>query len=134
MKYINLKDSTVVGVMTLFSAGAAPGPGFTLAPNDAVDMGWIKQGDGTFLPPVAVTPEIKVSPVEFKLLFTASERVAIKASADPIVKDFFEIVNDPRLTHVNLSLQSTKDALAYLTALTILAAGRSATILAGVLV
>lgn len=79
----------------------------------------------------AVAEPVKVSPVEFKLLFTAPERVAIKASADPIVQDFFEIVNDPRLTFVDLGLQSTHDALAYLEGIGLIAEGRAAVILAG---
>ena len=80
-------------------------------------------------PPAPVPP--KVSPVEFKLLFTAVERVAIKASTDPIVQDFFSIVEDTRLTHVDLGLQSTQDALAYLETLELIAAGRKAEILTG---
>ncbi len=81
-------------------------------------------------PPAPVPP--KVSPVEFKLLFTAQERVAIKASTDPIVQDFFSIVEDPRLTVVDLALRSTQDALAYLEMLELIAAGRKAEILTGV--
>lgn len=80
--------------------------------------------------PVAPVPP-KVSPVEFKLLFAAPERVAIKTSTDAIVQDFFELVNDPRLTYVDLALQSTQDALAYLTAIGILADGRAAQIITG---
>ena len=80
-------------------------------------------------PPAPVPP--KVSPVEFKLLFTSAERVAIKASTDPIVQDFFSIVEDPRLTVVDLALQSTQDALAYLEMLELIAAGRKAEILTG---
>lgn len=80
--------------------------------------------------PIPPTPP-KVSPVEFKLLFTAPERVAIKTSDDPVVQDFFELINDPRLTHVNLALQSTQDALDYLTATGVLASGRKAEILTG---
>lgn len=96
--------------------------------------------DGVWTPKPVVTPEPqpapeptppKVSPVEFKLLFTATERVAIKTSTDPVVQDFYELVNDPRLTHVNLALQSTQDALAYLTAIGILAEGRAAQIITG---
>lgn len=82
-------------------------------------------------PPESVPAQPQVSPVEFKLLFTAQERVAIKTSTDAQVLDFFEIVNDPRLTHVDLGLQSTADALAYLTQLGILAEGRTAQILEG---
>lgn len=81
-------------------------------------------------PPAPVPP--KVSPVEFKLLFTAPERVAIKASTDPIVQDFFSIVEDPRLTHVDLALKSTQDALSYLEALSLIAEGRKDEILTGV--
>lgn len=80
--------------------------------------------------PAAPVPP-KVSPVEFKLLFAAPERVAIKTSTDAIVQDFFELVNDPRLTYVDLALQSTQDALAYLTAIGILADGRAAQIITG---
>ena len=80
--------------------------------------------------PAAPVPP-KVSPVEFKLLFTAPERVAIKTSADPIVQDFNDVVNDPRLTYVDLALKSTQDALDYLTAVGILADGRKAQILTG---
>ena len=65
---------------------------------------------------IGKTVNTKISPIEFKLLFTAQERVSIKAarSTDPIVDDFYDIVEDPRLTHVDLALQSTKDAINYL--------------------
>lgn len=78
---------------------------------------------------------IKVSPVEFKLLFTPAERVAINArrTTDPVVDDFFTILDDPRLTHVNLGLPSTGQALAYLVSLGDLTANRPAEILTGVL-
>lgn len=80
---------------------------------------------------VALPP--KVSPVEFKLLFTAQERLAIKEARanDPVIDDFFEIVEDPRLTHVNLGLQSTQDALAYLEAKGLITTARRQEALAG---
>lgn len=93
--------------------------------------GYAFQG-GEFVPVVTEAPRAKVSPVEFKLLFKAQERVAIKTSADLIVQDFFEIVNDPRLTFVDLQLQSTKDALAYLTSLNLIGPGRMDAILTGI--
>lgn len=69
------------------------------------------------------------------LLFTSTERVAIKAArvTDPIIDDFLDIIEDPRLTSVDLALGSTQDALSYFTALDILAAGRKAAILTGVI-
>lgn len=68
-------------------------------------------------PPGPIEPTaVKVSPVEFKLLFTPTERVAIKQArtTDPIIDDFFDIIDDPRLTEVNLSLNSTISAINYL--------------------
>lgn len=64
------------------------------------------------------TPTITVSPVEFKLLWSPAERVTIKGmrATDPVIDDFYDIVDDPRLTFVNLSLQSTQDAVDYLLA------------------
>ncbi|MDP3876025.1 MAG: hypothetical protein Q8Q50_03500 [Methylobacter sp.] len=91
--------------------------------------------DGTaFGRPSVVAAYPKVSPVEFKLLFTSSERVAIKAirPTDAIVDDFYDIMDDPRLTEVDLALQSVQAALGYLTALGMLAAGRREDILLGV--
>lgn len=111
----------------------------TEVPDDAANGdGWI---DGQLVKPVIPDPvpveppapvPPKVSPVEFKLLFTAQERVAIKASTDAIVQDFFSIVEDPRLTHVDLALKSTQDALSYLEALSLIAEGRKDEILTGV--
>jgi hypothetical protein len=83
--------------------------------------------------PVVVEPVYeKVTPIEFKLLFTSPERVVIKAarSTDPIVDDFFDLVEDPRLSAVDLGLKSTQDALDYLTAQGLLVEGRKAQILA----
>jgi hypothetical protein len=75
----------------------------------------------------------RVSPVEFKLLFTPQERVAIKSARvnDPVIDDFMEIVGDPRLTYVDLNLQSTQDALGYLMAKGIITEDRKTQILEG---
>ncbi len=112
----------------------------TDVPDDAANGdGW----DGTTLtkpePPAPVEPTTpvvvppKVSPVEFMLLFTSPERVAIKTAriADPIIDDFLDIVEDPRLTQVDLGLKSTQDALSYFVSLGILTAERRTEILTG---
>ena len=85
---------------------------------------------------VVTTPDIKVSPIEFKLLFTSAERIAIKTkrSTDAILDDFYTIMDDPRLTSVNLSLKSTKDAVGYLESLKLITKERRDIILAGVVV
>lgn len=84
-------------------------------------------------PAPAPTTPLQVSPVQFKLLFTPQERVAIKAAraSDPVIDDFFDIVEDPRLTFVDLGLQSTQDALSYLVQQGLLTVERRQQILAG---
>lgn len=92
--------------------------------------------DGVLTKP-EITPETpvityeKVTPVEFMLLFTSTERVSIKAAraTDPVVDDFLDIIEDPRLTHVDLGLKSTQDAIDYLETLELIAAGRKEEIL-----
>lgn len=105
---------------------------------DAVKPGWIRT-DGGWAPP---TPEPEpgpvypqLSPVQFKMLFTSQERVAIKAArgTDPVVDDFFELVEDPRLTYVDLALQSVQDAVGYLAQQGLIAPERVPEILSGTL-
>jgi len=74
--------------------------------------------DAFFAPPEPEpeTPTYaQVSPVQFKLLFTSAERLAIKTlkTTDPMVEDFYEIVDDPRLETVDFSLQSVRDGVTY---------------------
>ncbi|MFD0669729.1 hypothetical protein ACT80S_18565 [Ramlibacter sp. MAHUQ-53] len=114
----------------------------TEVPDDAENGdGWV---NGQLVKPAPVAPVVeppaapvfaKVSPVEFKLLFTPQERVAIKLerATDPVIDDFFDIVDDPRLTHVDLGLQSTQDALSYLVAQGLVTAERRTAILSGAL-
>lgn len=62
------------------------------------------------------TRDPQVSPIQFKLLFNSTERLKIKElrSTDPVIDDFYEIIEDPRLEFVDFSLQSTKDGIEYL--------------------
>ena len=93
--------------------------------------------DGVWVNPAPiepVEPEIvyeKVSPIEFKMLFTMSERLAINPlkQSDEIIKDWFEVLDDSRLTFVDLGLKSTQDALNYLVTLGILTEDRKLQIL-----
>lgn len=80
--------------------------------------------------PVAPTPP-KVTVIEYKMLFTSAERIAAKASVDPVIVDLRELMDDPRTTHVDLALQSISDALDYMTAIGLIAEGRKAEILTG---
>ncbi|MGE4402863.1 MAG: hypothetical protein AB7F61_14405 [Desulfobulbus sp.] len=59
---------------------------------------------------------ICITPIEFKLLWTSAERIAARSiqETDSIIADFFDILDDARLTIVNLSLGSTQDGIDYL--------------------
>lgn len=101
-------------------------PGATL-----VDGDWVNPAAQEPVPPVVKPPMVTV--ITYKLLFTSAERIAVKASADPVIIDLQELMNDPRTTHVDLALQSISDALDYMTALALIAPGRKAEILTGVI-
>lgn len=67
-------------------------------------------------PPSPQVTHEKVTPMTFQMLFTSSERIAIKAAAktDPIIEDWWSIATNPQLTEVNLGLTSVHEALDYL--------------------
>lgn len=76
-----------------------------------------------------------ISPVEFKLLFTPSERLAIKSAreTDAILDDLFTILDDPRLKEVNLNLESNKAVVAYLESKGLVTSERKAEIMTGIM-
>ena len=88
---------------------------------EQVESGWSVTA-GKWNPPAPVEPTTpaviypKVGPVEFKLLFTSPERVAIKAAraTDPGVDDLWELVEDPRMEYVDFGLKSVRDSIEYL--------------------
>ena len=71
----------------------------------------------------------RLSPVDFKMLFTPMERVAIKQSSDPYVQDFLDILNDPNLTGVRNDHPSTTAGLAHMVSLGLLTEERKNEIL-----
>ena len=91
-------------------------------------------------PPVPVPVEpvkryrTMLTPLEFKMLFTATERVAIKAAAatDPLIADYLEIADDPRLKDVDLTLHANVDGIGYMVSKGLLTASRGAAILLGI--
>ena len=83
---------------------------------------------------IKVSPKVsRVSPIEFKLLFTPMERIAITAATptDPVLADFFSLIDDPRLQFVNLDLVSTQQAVGYLAQQGLIAPDRIPVILSG---
>ena len=94
--------------------------------------------------PAVTTPRLtKPTPPQFKLLFTAAERIGIRtarayAGADTalamrkaVLDDWFEIVDDPRLTEVDLTLPATIAGIGYLAMAGLIAPERAETILSG---
>lgn len=115
----------------------------TEVPDDAQN-GWIKDGDTWAAPPTPpVPPEPeppepvvmypKITPVQFKMLFTSAERIAIKAAktTDPVLEDAFEILEDPRLTEVDLGINSNQDLLLYMVSNGLITDARRMEILTG---
>ena len=86
------------------------------------------------VPPAPVVVPPKVGPIEFQMLFTMAEQIAIEDSTDRVVRRCMKLVEDPRMAYVDLSLQSVGDALDYMTGIGLLTAGRKAEILTGVVV
>lgn len=93
---------------------------FSEVPN-TVQEGWVKTGTKWAAPETPAVPEpietfISVSPVQFKLLFTPPERVAIQSARaeDPILEDFYSILDDPRLTMVDFAILGNRQAVEYL--------------------
>lgn len=114
--YARIKNSMAVDVSTDPASQFHPtiAAEFEAVPAE-VQRGWRRADDGTWSAPPAPEPtepepqRPRVGPVEFKLLFTSPERLKLKElrSTDPALDDFFEIVEDPRLQYVDLSLAST---------------------------
>jgi hypothetical protein len=101
---------------------------------DAVEAGWIVTGvtwAAPAAPPVIAPVQqylLTPSRPQFLLMFTSAERVAIRASTDPVIKDFLAIVADPALEWIDLSLASLQEGLAYLVASGLLTSDRLAVI------
>lgn len=60
-------------------------------------------------------PRPKVSPLDFKMAWTSPERIKVNElkDADPVLADFWGIIEDPRLEVVDLSLKSVQDGVDY---------------------
>lgn len=63
--------------------------------------------------PVAAVEPKEVDPITFKLLFTSAERIAAKAlrATDPVINDFWSILDDPRTVSVNMKIPSVQAAI-----------------------
>lgn len=94
--------------------------------------------NGVFKAPPAVQPQgtyPTLTPMQFYLKFTVAERIAVKASIDPLVKEFWETYQVALQTgsNIDFNIADNRAALAYMSAnpvgTPILGAGRMDTIL-----
>ena len=74
-----------------------------------------------------------MSPIEFKLMFTIQERLAIKTAAgtDPIIEDVLEIINDPRGKKVDMNISANREIIDYFISQGLVDASRKDDILYG---
>jgi len=63
-------------------------------------------------PPVLLQ---QISPITYKMLWTIQERIALKSmrATDDVIAELFELIDDPRMTKVNLNLTSVQQAIQY---------------------
>ena len=120
MKTVHVINSVVVGVVSVsdgaVNLGVAGATDYVVDDNLPAQPGWMFVGTAdvpAFAAPAPVPPT--VSPPTYMLLFTGAERIAIKAkrATDPVLGDFFDIIDDARLTEVVLSLKSVQDGTSY---------------------
>lgn len=156
MKYARIVDNTVVETIEWNPEGRYPEDWVWVECPDNVAQHWIYDGEN-FAPPEGVTPNpdpepapepevpkrFLVSPIEFKMAFTSTERLTIKAlrgyegddaqsnQIKDVLDDWFDILNDARLDTVNLQLPGTIEGLEFLVMINVLTDERKDEILAG---
>lgn len=137
-------DVTTTDPTTIFYQTVAEE--FIVVPEEVKD-GWVFDGATWSAPPVPPAPipvppvHPTVSAVQFMMLFYPQEQAHIQNSTDPIVNVFWTRFSDPRVSEVNLSLDSMSQTLDYLSVTDVLpeltppapylAAGRKEAILTG---
>lgn len=122
MKTVFTQNCIVIGSATtpandvMPSSGIAGTINYALQDGSPVDIGWtvaLVGGQPVFTPPVAYP---LLTPMTLYMAFTPAERIAIKASKDPLVIEFWDMfqlsvqLNKP----TDPNLVSVQEALAYL--------------------
>ncbi len=122
MKLIFVKDGLVVGLGYAAVQGVTISSSvpdvleYQVADDSPVDVGWtckLVDGAPVFTPSSALPP---LTPMSLYMAFTPAERIAIKASKDPMVAEFWAMyqlsVQLDKPTDPNLA--SVRDIIAYL--------------------
>ena len=140
-----IRDIVEVYPFTIFHADVAKNYSTEVEDNvennaELVDGVWVNpvtpEPDTDYVIPEPEKVYPKLSPLEFKMLFTVNERIAIKEAkvTDEILQDGFEILEDTRLTVVDLGLASTQDFIDYMTSLGLLTTERADKIKSGIII
>ena len=139
-----IRDIVEVDPFTIFHADVAKN--YNTEVEDSVEDN-AELVDGVWVNPVTPEPDPdyvipepekvypKVTPVEFKMLFTVHERIAIKEAkaTDEILQDAFEILEDPRLTVVDLGLASNQGFIDYMATIGLITTERADEIKSGLM-
>ena len=139
-----IRDIVEVDPFTIFHADVAKN--YNTEVEDSVEDS-AELVDGVWVNPVTPEPDPdyvapepekvypKLTPLEYKMLFTVQERIAIKEAkvTDEILQDGFEILEDPRLTVVDLGLASNQDFIDYMVTLGLVTTERADEIKSGLM-
>lgn len=117
--------NVVVGDLTDFPGGRLVAAGERVSPGDSYVNGQFVPA-----PPVepVVAPPAPLTQLAFLRRFTAEERIACRASSDPVVQDFLHLLGLAQ--DVRLDDADTVAGVQYLESLGLLDAGRAAAVLA----
>ena len=139
-----IRDIVEVYPFTIFHADVAKNYSTEVEDNvennaELVDGVWVNpvtpEPDTDYVLPEPEKVYPKVSPLEFKMLFTVQERIAIKEAkaTDEILQDGFEILEDPRLTVVDSGLASNQGFIDYMVTLGLVTTERADEIKSGLI-
>ena len=139
-----IRDIVEVDPFTVFHADVAKNYSTEVEDNvkdnaELIDGVWVNpvtpEPDPDYVAPEPEKVYPKVTPLEFKMLFTSQERIAIKEAkvTDEILQDGFEILEDPRLTVVDLGLASNHGFIDYMVTLGLVTTERADEIKGGLI-
>ncbi len=124
MQYVYVENGAVAGLCVIpgHQTGAVPsGPvgstEYTVDDSVSVGIGWgcvVTNGVPEFTAPAAKIPLL--TPMQFYLAFTPTERIAIKPSTDPMVQEFWATYQLAAQTNhdIDPNLVSVQEALTYM--------------------
>ncbi len=116
--------NVVLGDLTDFPGGRLVAPGERVSPGDGYVNGQFVAA--SVVPADPVSPE-PLTQLAFLRRFTAEERIAIRASTDPVVQDFLHLLGLAQ--EIRLDDYDTMAGVGYLESLGLLDEGRTAVVL-----